>query len=94
MALSGQFTFWLFQISACFVSQPFLLTLLYLTCIFDEADSETCTFSILYFIVLEEIQTVLQFSTFFLTLTFLLMSFVVFCGCFLKALNFSSKVSM
>lgn len=47
MALSRHFTIWLFQISACFVSQPFLLTLLYLTCIFDEADSETCTFSIL-----------------------------------------------
>lgn len=77
MALSGQFTIWLFQISACFVSQPFLLTLLYLTCIFDEADSETCTFSILYFNVPEGTQTVPAILHF---LTFLLMPFVVFSG--------------
>lgn len=91
---SRHFTIWLFQISACFVSQPFLLTLLYLTCIFDEADSETCTF--LFFILLyyEGHKLFLQFSTFLLT--FLLMLFVVFSGSllFLKALNFPSKVSM
>lgn len=92
-AVSRHFTIWLFQISACFVSQPFLLTLLYLTCIFDEADGETCTFSILYFTVLEGTQAV---PAILHLLTFLLMLFVVFSGSLLclKALNFPSKVSM
>lgn len=55
-------SFWLLQISACFLSQPFLLTLLYLTDIFRWSCQWGLHFSTLYFNVLDRMQTTVNQS--------------------------------